>query len=223
MKYKGLTLIETIIMIWVFSIGILTVLNLLSQSLYSLDNVKLRTQATLLAKEGIDLVYNMRDSNLKKELPWDCIVKVDIYTKNLERLGKWNPWSNQEWLGIFCESYFSKLSWDTNVLQIGFDKDVYIGAGITWSSEEFDVMFDSNKIYLHSWSISKQNMKWYSYDNDENAEETFFARYISFDEIKDWDSNSLSGWQILKVESNVLWRKGWATGHIVLESFVGDY
>lgn len=67
MKNKSaFTFIEVIIAITVFAIGVLAVLRLITQNLATLDDTQTRRTATFLAKEGIELVYNMRDSNLAK-------------------------------------------------------------------------------------------------------------------------------------------------------------
>jgi len=81
MKRKSaFTLIEVMIAITVFAIGVLAVLRLITQNLVTLDITQSRTTATFLAKEGIELVYNMRDSNLQKSLPWDCVLVPDLLT-----------------------------------------------------------------------------------------------------------------------------------------------
>lgn len=229
MKYKGLTLIETMIMIWVFSIGILTVLNLLSGSLYSLDNVKLRTQATFLAKEWIDLVYNMRDSNLEKELPWDCVVKDTVYTNNLENVNNssnpFDGWArayetNTD-LNNFCESFFSNISEDGKILQVGFSNtNEYVMTEIKDMKSSFEENFDENELFLYSRSDGLEKLTWYSYD--EKGEETFFARYISFEAVEgNW--TDLDTTKILKINSNVLWKKWGTTWEMILESFIGNY
>ncbi len=67
MKNKSaFTLIEVMIAITVFAIGVLAVLRLITQNLVTLDTTQSRTMATFLAKEGMELVYNMRDSNINK-------------------------------------------------------------------------------------------------------------------------------------------------------------
>lgn len=67
MKRKSaFTFIEMLVAITVFAIGVLAVLRLVTQNLATLDITQTRTTATLLAKEGIELVYNMRDANLEK-------------------------------------------------------------------------------------------------------------------------------------------------------------
>jgi len=67
-KLSAFTFIEIMIAIVIFSVWILAVLNLVTNNLKSMDQNDLKLQATLLAKEWIELVYNLRDSNLKKEL-----------------------------------------------------------------------------------------------------------------------------------------------------------
>jgi len=79
-KKNGFTFIEIIVAITIFSIGILAVLGLMTNNLKLMDQNSTRLQATVLAKEGIELVYNIRDSNIQKELNWNCI--IDDQMKN---------------------------------------------------------------------------------------------------------------------------------------------
>lgn len=83
-KKSAFTFIEVIIAITVFAIGVLAVLRLITQNLVTLDNTQMRTTATFLAKEGMELVYNMRDSNLDKLLPRDCLAYEDIADITIE-------------------------------------------------------------------------------------------------------------------------------------------
>ena len=76
MKKKfAFTLIEILIAISVFAIGILAVLRVLTWNLSVLDTTNIKLQATVLAKEWIELLYNVRDSNLEKNLSWNCVMK----------------------------------------------------------------------------------------------------------------------------------------------------
>jgi len=65
-KKSAFTFIEVIIAITVFAIGVLAVLRLITQTLVTLDITQSGTTAAFLAKEGMELVYNMRDSNIAK-------------------------------------------------------------------------------------------------------------------------------------------------------------
>jgi len=77
-KKSAFTFIEILVAITVFAIGVLAVLRLITQNLVTLDATEARITATFLAKEGIELVYNMRDSNLQKSLPWDCVLDPNL-------------------------------------------------------------------------------------------------------------------------------------------------
>ena len=74
MKYnKAFTLIEVLVIMMVFCVGILTVLYSITQTITNKEIVKLQLQTSFIGREGIELMYNLRDSNFKKELPWDCL------------------------------------------------------------------------------------------------------------------------------------------------------
>ncbi|MCR5412844.1 MAG: type II secretion system GspH family protein [Patescibacteria group bacterium] len=76
MKYnKAFTLIEVLVIMMVFCVGILTVLYSITQTITNKEIVKLQLQTSFIGREGIELMYNLRDSNFKKELPWDCLFR----------------------------------------------------------------------------------------------------------------------------------------------------
>ena len=57
---KAFTLIEILIVVFIFGVGILAVLRLLT---YSID---MRVKANFLAKEGLEIAYNIRDSKIEQ-------------------------------------------------------------------------------------------------------------------------------------------------------------
>ena len=60
---RGFTFIEIMIVILVFSIGILTVLRTMTQNLALVAQAQTKITASMLAKESIDLVFHIRDTN----------------------------------------------------------------------------------------------------------------------------------------------------------------
>ena len=66
MKKKGFTLIEMLIVIFVLSTGIILIIKGMSESHRYLSETAQRTVALNLAKEGIEAVYNLRNSNWRK-------------------------------------------------------------------------------------------------------------------------------------------------------------
>jgi len=188
------------IIIAVFSIWIMAVFYLITNNLQRLDETKTRNIATFLAKEWIELAFNAKESNLLKEIQWDCIFTDANIT---------NPFPE------FCDKKFS--SWTQwKYLQIWFDTNKYpYFKRSTWNS------FQINRLYYHSWTINWNKIFWYNNDSN-NWQETVFARYIVFTWIKE-NSQILPINKILKLESHVLFSKWNKTWKVILESFIWNY
>ena len=92
-KIKAFTLIETLIVIVVFCIGILTVLYWLSQTLRNKEYANTQIQSAFFAREWIELVFNLRDANYHKELPWNCIFE----------------WESSLDVEKWCKKFFTKF------------------------------------------------------------------------------------------------------------------
>ena len=218
MKRKfAFTLIEVLIAITVFAIGVLAVLRVLTWNLSIMDHTNIKLQSTVLAKEWLELLYNLRDSNLERWLQWNCVLDQSIYSINQDDLILENE--NQ-----ICTGYFGS---GDQLLQLSFDKDNYYYQNISEYSDTFDDLFDNNKLCKFTWDIWGTSMSWYAYCVQNSWEPTFFARYLSFTWV------DLSGYnetmqvlpkdKILKVESHVLYKKWYKTGGIVFESFIWNY
>ena len=227
MKKYGFTFIEIMITIVVFSIWVFAVLGLVTSNLRWVERNDLRLQGTLLAKEWLELVYNLRDSNLDRELPRNCILASDIFWKGMdgEHLSYWitdqsdqcvNQHANDEdgqakcIMDVICPHYFGI----TNPIKVSYSDSNYVFVNDT------NTTLSWNRLYIHTgskWEL------WYSHEED-GGQETFFSRYITFDSIGETVSEKpLDADKILKVSSHVLWEKWSYTGEVVLESFIWNY
>lgn len=213
MKRKSaFTFIEVIVAITVFAIGVLAVLRLITQNLVTLDQTQTRTSATFLAKEWIELMYNMRDSNLQKSLPWDCVLDPNLAADDF---------------GLFdaskaCLRYFASWIQNTQVLQISFVPTWYSYVDFIKKWIDFNELWSGNLLYYTTWLVADTELHRYSNFSVEGQEPSVFARYISFAAVKEeWKDLPLN--KILKIESHVLYMKGSKTGEVVLESFIGNY
>ena len=212
-KFKAFTLIETLIVIVVFCIGILAVLQWLSQTLRNKDYANTQIRSAFLAREWIELIFNLRDANYHKELPWNCIfIKKEIVEEPYD-----------EDINPFCDSYL--WSWDnTQILKIWmWTGDEYIHVEIQNEIQDFSGMFNDYQIYLHTWSVN--NETWFYYDYTWTEEErTWFARYLVITwVVYDNNNNTLDKDKLLKIESHVLYQKWAFTWEKVMETFIGNY
>lgn len=204
---KAFTLVEMLIAIVVFSVGVLAVLNLITDNLWIMSRLDLKNQSNFLGKEWMELVFNMRDSNLEKKLPWNCILSDDaINNETMQYLREDN----------ICRGYFG--SWDINIFSVSFDPDQYsLVSNFSKEVEDFDTMFQKYRIYYNTGDA----FAWYG-EKSENAEETFFARYLLFKPIIEWE-NILPTNKILKLESHILYQKWSRTGEYIFESFIWNH
>ena len=205
-KIKAFTLIETLIVIIVFCIGILTVLYGMSQTLRNQNYAKTQIQSAFFAREWIELVFNLRDANYHKEIAWNCIPQ---------------GWFDDSW---WCKKNLSP----DNVLKLDIgDDDNYINVGVEntfeLTDENFDEIFEKYQIYKHI--NHDDNTFVYNHVECEDEEEsewceaTWFARYIVIKTVEWVNSDD----NLLKIESHVLYRRWGLQWEKVMETFIGNY
>ena len=68
---KGFTLIELMITIFIISVGLISITNLIQNTLQSASIVRLNLTAAYLAQEGIELTRNIRDTNWIQNRDWN--------------------------------------------------------------------------------------------------------------------------------------------------------
>ena len=141
---KAFTLIETLIVIAVFATGILSVLYGMSQTLGQSDRAKTQITSSFLAREGIELMYNLRDSNYRKKLPRNCLfarqentptIQIDAQGKEIQ---EGNPYCN----GFFTSGTVLQLAMGTG------QNHLFIKTGSL--NAEFDTNFETFQLFYNT-------------------------------------------------------------------------
>ena len=210
-NFKAFTLIETLIVIVVFCIGILVVLQWLSQTLRNKDYANTQIKSAFFAREWIELLFNLRDANYHKKLPRNCIFDP----KN-------NVTLNNEDENPFCIGYL--WSWaDNQILKIWIwsgNEYVYVKTADLY--DDFDQNLSWFQIYFHT-GTKLNGETWFIYDYTWTEDEkTWFARYLLITWVVD-NGSVLPKDKILKVESHVLYQRWAITWEKVMETFIGNY
>ena len=210
-NFKAFTLIETLIVIVVFCIGILVVLQWLSQTLRNKDYANTQIKSAFFAREWIELLFNLRDANYHKKLPRNCIFDP----KN-------NVTLNNEDENPFCIGYL--WSWaDNQILKIWIwsgNEYVYVKTADLY--DDFDQNLSWFQIYFHT-GTKLNGETWFRYDYTWTEDEkTWFARYLLITwVVADWWNVDKD--KLLKVESHVLYQRWSITWEKVMETFIGNY
>lgn len=205
------------IAIAVFTIGVLAVLRMLTSNLVAVDRTETRTIATFLAKEWLELVYNIRDANIQKWLPWHCVLSEDIVVD-----GSMGISDDPLTLIQACSWSFASGANEERALALWFSQTGYFFIKALPLSEDFSINFSSFALWHMTsmlWSIP---MSRYGHDHTPHTDTPqIFARYIVFTGVSADHDQILPLHDVLKVESHVLFSKWGSTGEVVLESFVG--
>ncbi len=200
MRKKAFTLIEILIVIVIFWVGILAILSIMANSVKNFDTINMQTRATLLAKEGIDLAFHHRDSNLEQGYPRNYYAWVEN-----------NDWENEEFLW---------KGWNTTFkigLSVDENKNPYYLLEKTeiweYTADTFDEYFKTFALELTTLEPTK-NITPYTYKATTETPKKGYARRIEFVPLK------IGNLELLKVNSHVIYKRWSFTGEVVLESFL---
>ena len=197
MRKRAFTLVEILIVVFVFGVGILAVLKLLTNSLGYFDAITMKTKATLLAKEGIEIAYGFRDSNIEQGYPWNFLSFDENSQKETYLWSEWNTVFKVWFTGGEAYRDFEPASKNGN-----FESDF-------------------KNFYLELYTGSEENSLAYYHHVEQNTLPVKgFARSIEFTPITE-GGRELDKNKILKLTARVLYKRGNSTGEVLLESFIG--
>ena len=202
-KVAGFTLIEVLIVIVVFSIGILATFHWMTQTFRNESYADTQIKSAFFAREWIELMFNLRDANYHKELPWNCIF---LWYESLKEDWEWCKDN------LKPETIIKIWMWSWN-------KYIHIETWIL--SDDFSTNFSWFQIYYHTWYLN--NETWFYYDHTWTEEQkTRFARYLIITWVtENWET--LPTENVLKIESHVLYERMWTTWEKVMETFIWNY
>ena len=203
MRKKAFTLIEILIVIVIFWVGILAILSIMANSVKNFDTINMQTRATLLAKEGIDLAFHHRDSNLEQGYPRDYYARIENTDWGKEEF-LWKDWNTTFKIGL-------SVNKDQN--------PYYLLEKITiwkYTADTFDEYFKTFALELTKLDKTAKNITLtpYTYKATTETPNKGYARRIEFAPL------TIKNLKLLKVSSHVIYKRWSFTGEVVLESFL---
>jgi competence protein ComGC len=197
MMKKAFTIIELVISLIIFWVGLLLVLLVINKNVTILKKVELTTTATLIAKDQMAIFYNFRDSNDIKYKKWNYITWVDVSQQNFEKWKSYKVWTD--------------LTWNQNKIE-EITTPNFLTARLyykTW------VIVNQN--------INADVYSGFYYTYDASWKKTFFARWISLTWVVLQNNTDPYKDEILKLKSIVKYRKWSLSWEVVLESFISNW
>lgn len=199
---KAFSIIEIIIWIFVFSLGISAIYMVISSSLDLNIYNKNQIIAWNLAREWIELVRNIRDSNYVTYHKWNQ------KSPNLDYNNPSNFFSTQSYY-IIENDYSEYASFPIKVNDITSVFWEWV-SNLEWAMENYRLCLDNKKRYTYDCSTS-----W-------NTKIQFY-RYVKFDEVKynTWTSTDIVN-DAYKVTSKVIWYMKWYH-EIQIDTIITDW
>ncbi len=196
---KWFSIIEIMVWMLLFTMWIASVYVLITSTINMNIYNKNYIIASNLAREQIELVRNIRDTNYAKFQKWDLLnpdlptnqsFNPDIdYTKSENIFNSWSYYR--------ISNNFSPTS---NKVEINKIDDFWEWISELWSKmEKYEVCLDSLNHYIYCEDSSWNPISW--------ATKTWFYKYLRFEELKDWDWNVVKN--SFKIRSRVIWYNKW--------------
>lgn len=173
---KWFSIIEILIWIFIFSIWLWAIYMLIISTMKLNDYSKNSIIASNLARESIELVKNIRDSNYKNYYKWNSITDSTFF---------------KTWAYYKVENNFSS-AWD-RIINIQEITDFWEWKSeIMWKMQNYRLCLDREQRYTYD-CITSWNRK------------TIFYRYLKIDDVKynSWWIINIDN--ALKITSKVIW------------------
>ncbi len=206
-----MTLIEIIIALWVFSIWILWILNLMTYTISTTDKLNIQTTANMLASQSLEALYHQRDTNFIKYQQRDCIQE------------------NSSWSCTLQLSNLINKSWDNNyniiIPTLGTNNFKFINKKITDS--DFINILKETRYCLEKQQINNRIIYQYNYckkikDSQKINTNGNFWVFLTVNKIINLPREDILSWNIYKINSWVYYQKWAYTWKIQLESFISN-
>lgn len=194
--HQAMTLVEMLIAIGVFAVGVLAVLQIVINNIHTTHQVSQRMDATMLATQWLELIYELRNTNSYKEVERDCL-HITTQLNNNETA---------------CEKTIGDdISTTVIISPTGPKYNTYWSLYTKTLSED---PLDDYRLYRH---ISEDHITYFTHKKG-NGEPTAYARYLSFEKIDGYDPSVA-----LKVNSHVLIDQ-WSNDptEIIISSVIGN-
>lgn len=192
---SGFAIIEILIWIFIFTLGLLSTYALVAQTINFNEYSKNSIIASNLAREGIEIVRNIRDNNYKNlykwnKLPWNdvsSLFQTGVYYKVENDFSLWNPL----WVKFEVIPNFGEWIWEINS-----------------KMQDYVLCLDSENKYTYNCIGNKK---------------TYFYKYIKFDDVlyNSW-WNMIVIEDSLKLTSKVVWYNRWYH-EIELKTVLSDF
>lgn len=190
------SIIEILIWIFIFTLGLVSIYALILTTMKLNDYSKNSIIASNLAREWIEIVRNIRDSNYKNIHKWNKLPGNDMTA------------TFQKWVYYKVENNLNNTSGESIIFQ-KIDNFSQWKSELQGKMKDYQLCLNSNNIYTHNCLTTHTP--------------TYFYRYITFSEVK-YDDGGIEVIlpDAIKLTSKVIWYHG-GYHEVQLDTILTDF
>jgi len=213
---KWFTLVEVMIVVLIISLTFMGIISWIISTTNYLTETRQKVMALNLAKEGVEIVYNIRNTNRRRwyEQKDACWLNADPLLEWAdEATCSWNawitPWRRSIQRAQKGDNYYYRLAWRKDWWVMGNEKE------LTLDLEKFRGALTASDLLQPDFKLSLTWWRWYN-DGDAGKDAWHdpmwweFYRYIAVDGLYRKDQNSVTKINCTKWSDNPL-ALGWTT------------
>jgi len=155
---KAITLLELIIAIWILWIWLVSIMQMTNVSIKNIDKIRQDTVATNLAREWVEVVQQIRNTNRLKSF-WSkdsCWLKKDP-------LGDDGNCSDDDWIGTWSYIFFQNLTWWQKYFLMSWSYNSWLDLSYfdEWIDDVFSLCYNSSGLRYHCPWITNPRSEWF--------------------------------------------------------------
>lgn len=204
MKKNGFSLVSVIIGITIMVLGVMAISNLSIASIQANEQSEQRMTAILLAKEGLEGIRNIRDTNWRQNFPWNYRGQSWLNKGDTAGLGYGDSFTQ----GEINEHLIDPGNYVIEP-QLGVDGRSFVLAKASSSSEYQLSLWQKGENYLY------RHDELNGYSVVENKD-----RYTRYLEVTPWEQNPAAG---VKVTVHVTWVSGLRQNELTLSTILTNW
>ncbi len=192
-KKRWFTLAEVIVVCSMFAVIVIWMIFGISKAFVFLNGIRLQVMATNFAREWVEMMYNMRDTNRRKN-PWDR----DLHRMDINWEDKLLPWiyTINQW--ITWEDSFVYLEYQTGTLE-SYTIDNFFSAKNIKIRDASKLSFTGSYSYNSGWTIVTWGMN--------ELMEWFWTEFYRL--VRVYGIQEKLGWTINENHASQEWESNW--------------
>ena len=175
-KKRGFTLAEVLIVCSIFAVMVIWIIFAINRAFLFMNNTRISVRASNFAREWVEMVYNIRDSNWRQQSWEKDKYRLNVWKRENGKISEENTYKSW-WIYIIKEELTKENNWDYYVYAeyLTGNDDIYT---LEWFFSGEDSQWRKDSMLNFSWTYSY--FSWWVLYTWWKLEELLYADGLAF-------------------------------------------